>query len=267
MSVAGDVKQPDSEASSRLDSPPAQKDHALPSTPPTPTRLRKHSVVPGIEEDREDAEARHEEAGSSNTRQRAATQQAAAQHEPLAVEQHEPAVRDDHDGQGEGRLARPWPPYQEVRGVVSLSVKLSSANSRDALMSVHHNVLTVHIGSDFDHLVSSIPLEHLVVTLLPGQFEMLILSCTTDRDGDAGIICRCKDQTARNKWLYVLRRVLGVAVRPLRTLSLRPLASSSAETSPIYPPTSRSPRTPAAEDGPSRAQEDMILVVSTIDVD
>ena len=265
MSVAGDVTQPDSEASRRLDSPLAQKDHAFPITPPTPTRLRKHSVVPGIEEDRADSEARHEAAGS-NTRQRAATQQAAAQHEPLTVEQHEPAVRDDHDGQDEGRLARPWPPHQKVWGVVSLSVKLLSASSRDARMSVHYNVLTVHIGSDFDHLVSSIPLEHLVVTLLRGQFEMLILSCTTDRDGDAGIICRCKDQTARNKWLYVLRRVLGVAVRPLRTLSLRPLASSSAETSPIYPSTSRSPRTTAAEDGPSRAQEDMILVVSTIDV-
>jgi len=56
MSVAGDVKQPDSEASSRLDSPPAQKDHALYSTPTTPTRLRKHSVVPGIDPEEDRAE-------------------------------------------------------------------------------------------------------------------------------------------------------------------------------------------------------------------
>ena len=54
MNVAGDFKQPDSEASSCLDSPPAQKDHALYNTPPTLTRLHKHSVVPGFdpEEDR-----------------------------------------------------------------------------------------------------------------------------------------------------------------------------------------------------------------------
>jgi len=122
----------------------------------------------------------------------------------------------------------PWPPLREARGVVTVRSSLTSASSRAALMSMHRSTLTIHIqsspGGAFDNKVASIPAAHLVVTLRPGQFETLILSCATE---DAkNIVCCCADQTARNKWVYVLRRVGGITVRPLLTRALPSCASS-----------------------------------------
>ena len=115
-----------------------------------------------------------------------------------------------------------WPSHREARGFVSLRAHPTSADSIDALVSVHHNTLTIHIqslpGGAFDKRMASIPVDSLIVTLHPGQFEMLSLSCTAEDSGNLGgdILCYCKDQTARNKWVHVFRRVEGVVVRPLQ---------------------------------------------------
>ena len=107
-----------------------------------------------------------------------------------------------------------WPSHQEARGIVSLRLTLTSAKSVSALVCVHHNTLTIHIqslpGGAFDKKMASIPVGHLIVTLRPRQFELLALSCLLDDAGE--IFCFCKDQTARNKWMYILRRVDGVTV-------------------------------------------------------
>ena len=50
---------------------------------------------------------------------------------------------------------------------------LDSTKSVDALVSVNRNTLTIHIqsspGGAFDMEIASIPMQHLVVTLQPGQ--------------------------------------------------------------------------------------------------
>jgi len=146
-------------------------------------------------------------------------------HQPThlaAPPQHiEPAARDDFNSM------QSWPPHRETHGLMSIRKELDSTKSVDALVSVHRNTLTIHIqsspGGAFDMEMASIPMQHLVVTLQPGQFNLLVLSCLTDDEGE--IFCCCKDQTARNKWVYVFRRVAGVKVRPLPRLALRPLAS------------------------------------------
>ena len=136
---------------------------------------------------------------------------------------HEPATR-DNDGM------QSWPTYREARGFMSLHLDPASAGTIDALVSVLLNTLTIYIqsspGGAFNKIMASIPVKHLVVTLCPGQFKLLVLSCLADNGGR--IICCCKDQTARNKWVYVFRRVAGVEVRPLPRRALRPLASSCA---------------------------------------
>jgi len=129
---------------------------------------------------------------------------------------------------------KPWSPLRETRGFLTVRSSLTSVSSREALMSVHHNMLTIHIqsspGGAFENKVASIPAAHLVVTLRPGQFETLILSCATEDAKE--IVCCCTNQTARNKWLYVLRRVDGVTVRPaLLTRALCSRASSPDATS------------------------------------
>mmetsp|Transcript_38264 Transcript_38264/g.61671 ORF Transcript_38264/g.61671 Transcript_38264/m.61671 type:complete len:349 (+) Transcript_38264:51-1097(+) len=148
-----------------------------------------------------------------------------------------------------------WPPHREARGFMSLRLDPASASSVEALVSVHHNVLNIHIQSSpgvFDKKLASIPVGHLVVTLRPGQFELLVLSCLTEDSEE--IFCCCKDQIARNKWVYVFRRVAGVKVRPLPRLALRPLASSSAGPSQISTSVMRSQHTSAAMAGPSHSE-------------
>jgi len=160
------------------------------------------------------------------------------------------AHNDNNDGM------QSWPPHREARGYMSLRLDLASARSVDALVSMHQSTLTIYIqsspGGAFDSKMASIPVEHLVVTLRQGQFELLVLSCLTDNEGE--IICCCKDQTARNKWVYVFRRVAGVKVHPLPRLALRPLASSSAGPSQISTPVMRSQHTSAAMAGPSHSE-------------
>jgi len=89
-------------------------------------------------------------------------------HQPThlaAPPQHiEPAARDDFNSM------QSWPPHRETHGLMSM---LDSTKSVDALVSVNRNTLTIHIqsspGGAFDMEIASIPMQHLVVTLQPGQ--------------------------------------------------------------------------------------------------
>jgi len=165
--------------------------------------------------------------------------------------QHDQATHDGKDMQT-------WPPHREARGFMSLRLDPASSRSAEALVSVLHNALTIYIqsspGGAFDTTMASIPVDHLVVTLRPGQFELLVLSCLTDDAGE--IFCFCSDQTARNKWVYVFRRVAGVQVRPLPRRALRPLPldSSSAAPSPISTPAMQSQHPSAAMDEQSHSE-------------
>jgi len=152
-----------------------------------------------------------------------------------------------------------WPPHQEAWGIVSLRLGLTSDRSVDALVSVYRNTLTIHIqslpGGAFDKRMASIPVEHLVVALRPCQFKLMALSCLTDDDVEE-IFCFCKDQTARNKWVYVFRRINGVRVvaHNVPKPSLSQPAPSSTGVAPAPTPTTGSAcQTPL--DRPTRADE------------
>jgi len=120
------------------------------------------------------------------------------------------------------RLA-PWPLNREARGLVSLQLGATSTGGReDALLVVRDGLLTLHLltidleerGEHTRKLVA-MPVEQVLVTLWPGFFDRLGLSLKNNPDTD--IVCCCKDQTTRNKWVAVLRRVNGVAFRSLGT--------------------------------------------------
>jgi len=217
---------------------PAPKAVSIACTPstqglPAEVALRKHSVSPCAHED--DLPAGHVRLPATSPSRRVP---------PL---QHPQRHLDD--------CVEPWPPLREAQGVVTVRSSLISASSRAALMSMHHSTLTIHIqsspGGAFDNKVASIPAAHLVVTLRPGQFETLILSCATE---DAKkIVCCCADQTARNKWVYVLQRVDGITVRPLLRRALRSQASSpDAPSVPVSAAGGR--HQPAVGEVPSRSQ-------------
>ena len=60
---------------------------------------------------------------------------------------------------------KPWSSLRETRGFLTVRSSLASASSRKALMSVHSNMLIIHIQSSpngaFDNKVASIPAAHL----------------------------------------------------------------------------------------------------------
>ena len=131
-----------------------------------------------------------------------------------------------------GRLASlvvPRPEFwdtniREARGFLSLRTRQTGGKSVDAMISLHRNMLTIHMqslpGGAFDQRRVSIPVDRLIVTIRQLEFEMLFLSCSTEASGE--ILCVCKDQTARNKWLYIFRRVKGVKVYPMQPLIATP---------------------------------------------
>jgi len=216
---------------------PAPKAVSIACTPstqvlPAEVALRKHSVSPCAHDDLPAGDVRLPATSPSR------------RVPPL---QHPQRHLDD--------CVEPWPPLREARGVVTVRSSLTSAGSRAAMMSMHRSTLTIHIqsssGGAFDNKVASIPAAHLVVTLRPGQFETLILSCATE---DAKkIICCCADQTARNKWVYVLRRVGGITVRPLLTRAL-PSCASSPDAPSIPAPAAGTRLQPSVVNVPSRSQ-------------
>jgi len=114
---------------------------------------------------------------------------------------------------------RPWPLDREARGLVSLQLGATSTGGKeDALLVVRDGLLTLHLltlnleeHNEHTRRLVAIPVEQVLVTLWPGYVDTLGLSLKSQPDTD--IVCCCKDQTARNKWVAVLRRVNGVAFR------------------------------------------------------
>jgi len=125
--------------------------------------------------------------------------------------------RADHDCLPAMPLLAPWPLEQEARGLVSLQLGATSTGRKaDALLVVRDGVLTLHLltlnleehGENTRKLVV-MQVEQVLVTLWPGYVDTLGLSLKSQPDTD--IVCCCKDQTTRNKWVAVLCRVNGVA--------------------------------------------------------
>ena len=107
-----------------------------------------------------------------------------------------------------------WPPHREARGFVTLRSNPTSHIDIPAFLSWQFNVLTVFFengtGGTAQLKKTKIPTRQLVVTLFPGQVDMFSLSsgsCTSE------FCCVCKDQTHRNKWVAVLRRLEGTSFR------------------------------------------------------
>ena len=132
------------------------------------------------------------------------------QHQPTCLATHEPATRNNDSMQS-------WLTYCEARGFMSLRMDPSSAKNVEALVSVLLNTLTIYTQSSpsgaFNKFMVSIPVEHLILALRPGQFELLVLLCLTDNGGE--IVCCCKDKTARN---------VGVRISPCHWRRSSPVA-------------------------------------------
>lgn len=106
------------------------------------------------------------------------------------------------------------PPHCALGHVVLLASQ--SDSSMDALLSLEHEVLTVFrvvessTGAGVAIKEAEIPTHKLVITLYPGRFDMFSFSISAFA---IDIICSCKDQSARNKWIAIFRRQEGVVIR------------------------------------------------------
>ena len=109
--------------------------------------------------------------------------------------------------------------HRETRGRVSLRTHATSGNCEDALLSVRFGVLTIHLESasrrgELTRKMVAVPVSDVLITLCPGHVDTLGLSLKSQSESAwEGIVLCCKDQTARNKWIAVFRRVEGVALR------------------------------------------------------
>jgi hypothetical protein len=105
-----------------------------------------------------------------------------------------------------------WPEHREARGILRLSASANGGGgSIGVLCSILRGTLTLIIegaGSGPDTVLAKLSVYKLIVSVLPGRFDMFRLICDTQGVCD-DIYCFARDQTARNKWIAVFRR-LGI---------------------------------------------------------
>ena len=77
------------------------------------------------------------------------------------------------------------------------------------LFFIQHSKLTMTVTSSKES-VGEVEVNQLIVTVFPGCFDMFRLEVIGVDSGK--INCFAADQTARNKWLAVFRR-MGVAIQ------------------------------------------------------
>ena len=114
-----------------------------------------------------------------------------------------------------------WPAHRAAQGMVSVQKyarrsRTLSGGGKDAMLSLRDGMLTLHLESqtqrgEFTHEMAVVPVNELLVTLEHGRFNMLCLSL--ESEPEVTIMCFCKDQTVRNKWVAILRRIQGVTFR------------------------------------------------------
>jgi len=105
-----------------------------------------------------------------------------------------------------------WPADLDVRGLLELRLNRDTQDEgTPGLVIIRRRVLTirveVHAGIGFEDLpdgkvAATIPVKELLVTLWRGQTDLLGLA-----HNGTEVYCYAKDQTARNKWVAVLRRM------------------------------------------------------------
>ena len=114
----------------------------------------------------------------------------------------------------------PWPAHKEVRGVLSLRLRPDQTEGLAALCSIKHDLFTICVesrkGSGFGHCnhlegleLAKIEITKLVLILRPEQKDGF--SVGYEGHQEVEIFCQARDNTARNKWVSVFRR-LGVLV-------------------------------------------------------
>lgn len=107
-------------------------------------------------------------------------------------------------------IIRSWPLHREARGLLRLSASTrDESRSVMALCSIQHGTLTLSIqsstGAGFDTVMAKISVDRLMVSVFHGRFNMLHVCCQGEECED--IYCFATDQTARNKWIAVFRRM------------------------------------------------------------
>jgi hypothetical protein len=107
---------------------------------------------------------------------------------------------------------RAWPEHREARGFLSLShIAIEERGSRTALFSIHRRTLTVSMEArtgareGVDMIVAQASVDQLVITVFQGRFDMFRL-CLKGEESE-NIYCFATDQTARNKWIAIFRRM------------------------------------------------------------
>lgn len=112
---------------------------------------------------------------------------------------------------------RAWPENREVRGFLRVSTRArEEGGSLEALCSISRGTLTLGVepskgaGTGFDTVMAQISVGKLSIKVFPGRFDMFRLGCQDEECGD--IYCFATDQTARNKWIAVFRR-MNIAIQ------------------------------------------------------
>ena len=113
------------------------------------------------------------------------------------------------------RLA--WPTTREARGFLRVSASADERGlSMTTLCSIHLGTLTLRAdlspggGTGFGTIVAKADVDELIVCLFPGRFDMFRI-CRQGEEREE-IYCFARDQTARNKWIAVFRR-LNIAIQ------------------------------------------------------
>ena len=127
-----------------------------------------------------------------------------------------------------------WPPGRIAQGVLTIRPTPSLKGGMAMRMTIQHQVLTLrpespnklHGGVETVYVST----DKLLIKVAPWHFDMFTLSCKVDELSEAPfheVFCYAADQTARNKWLAVFRR-MGVTVRKTKlSPQLRPSGSFS----------------------------------------
>jgi hypothetical protein len=132
-----------------------------------------------------------------------------------------------------------WPEYREARGFLRLSAgKLEKNNSILSLCSIRNGTLTLSVkpgtgDGTVDTIVAQTSLDELIVSIFPGRFDMFRI-CRQGEEREE-IYCFAMDQTARNKWIAVFRR-MRIAIhapRPAQSIENMTRAPANRRSSPL----------------------------------
>ena len=126
-----------------------------------------------------------------------------------------------------GSSMKLWPAERIATGVLTIRPKPSLRGGLAMVIHVQHGVLTLRPKNSSEGFGAvQVSTDALLIKVAPWHFDMFSLSCKIEEPSMSPlheVFCYAADQTARNKWLAVFRR-MGITIIATR---LPPLMQSS----------------------------------------